>query len=584
MRRFLWILFFVPLLLAMQYLQTAYAQPEEGKNWPKPAEWERLKEDVQGRLIQVESPIEKCADEDKEAMCARIVEELQSPFDVQKQPWATLSTGWLNAWSTTVSPYAVAAQNTDDIVAAVNFAREHKLKLVIKGAGHDYLGRSCAPNSLLVWTYPMRGISMHDSFIPAGAPNGTKGIPAMTAEAGTLWLEAYIEVTTKNGRYVQGGGCTSVGVAGGFLQGGGFGSCSKKYGTGGANLLEAEVVIASGEVLIANAYQNADLFWALKGGGGGTFGVVSKVTLQTHDLPNYFGLLAGKIKASTDESYKELIEYFINFYRENLFNDHWGEQVLLNPENTFELMLFSQGLDKEQIEEIWKPFRSWISNRPELYTMDLDLTVFPASEFWDYDYLKKNKPEFVKNYLTKSGDLYYYSSTQHEVFAYWYTYESRWIPRALFEKDASKDFAETLFRVSRYYALGLHFNKGLAGGSTEAIKRVQDTPMNPVVLDSPVLLVFGAETRNVFPGVPGLEPNFEKGFKELQEVNAAIKIIVDATPGSGSYSNEADYFEPNWQKFFWGKHYPRLLEIKQKYDPNGFFTCHHSVGSEIKRK
>ena len=51
---------------------------------------------------------------------------------------------------------------------------------------------------------------------------------------------------------------------------------------------------------------------------------------------------------------------------------------------------------------------------------------------------------------------------------------------------------------------------------------------------------------------------------------------------SGSYWNEADYYEPNWQQSFWGTHYPRLLEIKQKYDPDGFLTCHHCVGSELR--
>src|SRR5664279_1617302 len=93
-----------------------------------------------------------------------------------------------------------------------------------------------------------------------------------------MWLHAYDMVTTKGGRYVQGGGCTTVGVAG-LIQGGGFGSFSKHYGLAAAALLEAEVVTADGYVRIANACNNPDLFWALKGGGGGSFGVVTKLTL-----------------------------------------------------------------------------------------------------------------------------------------------------------------------------------------------------------------------------------------------------------------------------------------------------------------
>jgi FAD/FMN-containing dehydrogenase len=79
----------------------------------------------------------------------------------------------------------------------------------------------------------------------------------------------------------KGGGCTTLGVAG-LVQSGGFGSFSKNYGLAAAALLEAEVVVtADGTVRIANACTNADLFWGLKGGGGGSLGVVTRLTLRT---------------------------------------------------------------------------------------------------------------------------------------------------------------------------------------------------------------------------------------------------------------------------------------------------------------
>jgi FAD/FMN-containing dehydrogenase len=85
--------------------------------------------------------------------------------------------------------------------------------------------------------------------------------------AGVIWLYAYSAVTTEAGKYVQGGGCTTVGVAG-LIQSGGFGSFSKHYGTAASSLLEAEVVTADGKIRIASACTNPDLFSALKGGGG----------------------------------------------------------------------------------------------------------------------------------------------------------------------------------------------------------------------------------------------------------------------------------------------------------------------------
>ena len=250
MKKVLWLLPLVVILLVYVFWRSGQI------------DWEQLNQSVEGRLIPVNSPLSSGQDNPK------LLKELQNPFVIEEYPWGTQSTGWLSAWSTSASSYAVAVQKTSDIVAAVNFARENSIKLVVKGTGHDYQGRSNAPNSLLVWTHPMRNVQVVDAFIPQGAPSEKTGIPAVTIEAGARWIEVYQEVTTKHGRYVQGGGCATVGAVGGFLQGGGFGSFSKKYGLAAASLLEAEVVIASGEVLIVNEYQHPDLFWALKGGGG----------------------------------------------------------------------------------------------------------------------------------------------------------------------------------------------------------------------------------------------------------------------------------------------------------------------------
>src|SRR5262249_16830492 len=239
---------------------------------------------------------------------------------------------WVDAWTTQPSAYAVAARNANDIAAAVNFAREHNLRLAIKGGGHSYQGTSNAPDSLLIWTRHMHDIEMHDAFVPQACERTLAPTPAVTLGAGTIWMQAYDAVTTKAGKYVQGGGCTTVGVAG-LIQSGGFGSFSKHYGTAAGSLLEAEVVTADGQIRIANACTHPDLFWAIKGGGGGSFGVVSRVTLRVHDLPESFGAAILSINASSDDAFRELLKRFVAFYREHLFNDHWGEQVYISPRN-----------------------------------------------------------------------------------------------------------------------------------------------------------------------------------------------------------------------------------------------------------
>ena len=226
--------------------------------WPGAKSWDRLGEAVGGRLIRVESPVAACKAGVSSPSCQQVLSDLQNPYYVGDQPGGTQSSGWVDAWMAAISVYAVAATKAADVVAAVNFAREHNLRLVVKGGAHSYLGTSNAPDSLLVWTRAMKDVVMHDDFVPQGC--GGQGQPAVTVGAGAMWMDAYTVVTTGSGRYVQGGGCATVGVAG-LVQSGGFGSFSKHFGTAAGGLLEAEVVTGDGVLRIANACTNPELFW-----------------------------------------------------------------------------------------------------------------------------------------------------------------------------------------------------------------------------------------------------------------------------------------------------------------------------------
>ena len=180
----------------------------------------------------------------------------------------------------------------------------------------------------------MRDIQMHDAFVPQGCEGHLAPTPAVSLGAGCRWVEAYDAVTTKAGRYVQGGGCTSVGVAG-LVQGGGFGSFSKRYGTGASNLLEAEIVTADGVVRMANPRSNPDLFWAIRGGGGGSFGVVTRLTLETHEAPKIGGGFEVTIKANSDESFRRLIAAFVELYADGLNDAALGRAgAAINRNNT----------------------------------------------------------------------------------------------------------------------------------------------------------------------------------------------------------------------------------------------------------
>ncbi len=549
--------------------------------WPAQAAWQRVGANLHGKLEQPQSPLAPCRNDAAGEACAAAMRNSKNPFYLQDQAGGTQSTGWLGAWNAAPSAYAVAAEDAGDIAAAVDFARQHGLRLVVKGTGHDYLGRSNAPDSLLVWTHKMRRVSMNDAFVPRGCPATQAGVPAVSVEAGTRWLEAYQEVTVKHGRYVQGGGCTSVGAAGGFMQGGGFGSWSKKYGIAAASMLEAEVVTADGRQLVANACQNQDLFWALRGGGGGSFGIVSKVTLKTHALPNYFGDVEGSIVAKDDAAFKELLERFLLFYRDRLSNEHWGEQVRVRRNNSLQISMVFEGMRASDAEQVWRPLRDWVERNRDAFTMKLQIFEVPGDRLWDYAFLKEHVPDAIERdeRADQPGDRFWWAGDGEQVSTYWYAYQSRWVPLELFEGAKAKDFAATLFEASRHWSVALHFNKAQAGASAEAVQRGRETSMNPAVHRAAALIIVAANGAG-YPGVPGHEPDKAEGEVAKASVTAAMRVIRDATPGSGSYVNEADYFEPDWQQSFWGENYQRLLEIKRKYDPEGLFYCHHCVGSE----
>src|SRR3990167_5318491 len=147
--------------------------------WPKAEEWAALHKQVGGRLIEVKSFLEPCKKDPQSKACQLALQYAENPYFIEEDPSGTQFTGYFKAWNSEPSTYAIAAENVDDIVAGVNFAQKHNVKTVIKGTGHDYLGRSSAPDSLLIWTHRMRNIQSYDSFVPTGCPTSTPGIPAV---------------------------------------------------------------------------------------------------------------------------------------------------------------------------------------------------------------------------------------------------------------------------------------------------------------------------------------------------------------------------------------------------------------------
>jgi FAD/FMN-containing dehydrogenase len=156
-----------------------------------------------------------------------------------------------------------------DVIAAVNFARDHTLELAVRGGGHSLPGQSVCEGGMMIDLSPLNGVrvDLEKRTVRAGG--------------GCLW-GAVDHETAAFGLATVGGTVSHTGI-GGLSLGGGFGWLGRKYGFVVDNIVSVDIVTADGRLLTASADENPDLFWAVRGGGG-NFGVVTSFEYRVHEV------------------------------------------------------------------------------------------------------------------------------------------------------------------------------------------------------------------------------------------------------------------------------------------------------------
>ncbi|KZM20511.1 uncharacterized protein EKO05_0004522 [Ascochyta rabiei] len=200
----------------------------------------------------------------------------------------------------------VAVRSTSDISATLEQIRKHKLPFTVRGGGHSTSGAASIENGLVIDLSKMRNVTVN------------REARTITAEGGTIWEDVDL-AAAKHGLATVGGTVNHTGV-GGLTLGGGYGYLTGKYGLTIDNLLSAEIVLASGEVLTASKTENADLFWAIRGAGQ-NFGVVTNFTFQGYDQPN--PVFAGPL-VFPPTALPQIVEFMNKFHETND-----GRQALL---------------------------------------------------------------------------------------------------------------------------------------------------------------------------------------------------------------------------------------------------------------
>ena len=310
--------------------------------------------------------------------------------------------------------------------------------------------------------------------------------------------------------------------------------------------------------------------------------MITRLTLATHELPQNLGAVTGRIHANSDGAYRRLLARFVDLYATGLFNPHWGEQAHATPDNTLQIDMVFQGLSQDEARAAWKPLIDFANANPADYEGQEKLTALalPARMFWNTEFWRKFAP-FAVSFDTQPGAAaqdYWWKGDGDQVGVFWYAYKSAWLPASLLAPGDQTRLVDAWFAASRHTEVSFHFNKGLAGATPAAIAATRETATNPEVVDAFALAILGDAGGPSFQGMP--PPNLAAGAAARARAEAAMAALLKAAPGAGAYVNECDYFQPDWRRAFWGANYPRLLEVKRRYDPDGLFTVHHGVGSE----
>jgi FAD/FMN-containing dehydrogenase len=337
-------------------------------------------------------------------------------------------------------------------------------------------------------------------------------------------------------------------------------------------------------VRIANGCTNPDLFWGIKGGGGGSFGVVTKLTLKTHQLPEFFGGVSTTIKATSDDAFRRLVRQFIGFYRDRLMNPHWGESATLGADNTLVVSMVHQGLTQAEAEEVWQPFVNWLAASSGDYALisPVEVWVMPAQDWWNAAYLRQHRPgrAFFDQRPGAPADNMWSAEQPTELGIFIHGYESVWLPAALLQNEVHDRFAQTLFEATRHWAVSLHFNKGLAGASDANVKAAAETAMNPAVTTAFALAIIAHGDAGAYADLVTPRSDLAAARRNAAAIGKAAEKLRTMAPDAGSYLSESNYFDRDWQSSFWGPNYARLRAAKTSYDPDGLFFVHHGVGSE----
>ncbi|KAK3361327.1 hypothetical protein B0T24DRAFT_585916 [Lasiosphaeria ovina] len=542
--------------------------------WPAAAEWARFNGTLGGALLKPLPPGAACypgSPSYSAAQCQFLLTTAPLTRFYPEDP-LTVLTAWAegNTCEATWFPtgnctqggypvYVVNASTVRHIQLAVNFARNRNLRLVIKNSGHDFGGRSTGAGALSIWTHFLKDFE----FLPHHTIDGYVGRAARVSAGIEAW-ELWNYMDKYNMTMVVPGGDT-VGAFGGWTAGGGHNSLSSSYGLGSDQILAFQVVTADGRYRTVTPHQNADLFFAMLGGGGSTYGVFTSAIVKAYpptpvtNLPLSFQ--PPVVVNSTDIFWEGfwLYQKFAPVVCDAGGTLYSYVTKVSNTSYTFSTTFEMPNMTPQEVQDLVDPLFKGLNR----------LGIPVANK------VPETTAAFAPAARTGAG-----SSPGNIYFG------SRLFPRANWDNDTI--YNTTLAAIRTVVEAGYTFHginhqptykiAGFPGNTTAISPNWRAAIMHADIFD--YSLFGGGGGGGGFGGASSAPASPEAVKAGHAKFNSYMDVIRAATPAGGSYFNEADVQEPNWQRSFFGANYARLARVKRARDPWGLFWAPTMPGSE----
>ncbi|KFH44377.1 6-hydroxy-D-nicotine oxidase-like protein [Hapsidospora chrysogenum ATCC 11550] len=513
--------------------------------WPAPSAWNALNESVSGHLVATVPIGSVCHGDTYDADACGAIQAAWTTAETHTDSSSSVLVPYFANQSCdpflprdapcvvgTYVQYAVGVSGVSDIQSTLSFARENNIRLVVRNTGHDYFGKSTGAGALGVWTHHLKDFDVLDYSSPLYTGKAIR--MGAGVQAGDAAAKAFAEGLT-----LVAGVCPTVGLAGGYTQGGGLGPLTSKYGFGADQVLEWRVVLADGSDVVATPDRHPDLYWALSGGGGGTYGVVYSMTVKAH--PNELTTAANlsfSNNGSNDDTFFKAVGAFHAVVP--ALSDAGGTALWTVQSRGFSLgPVTAPGVTKETLDSILEPV-----------LLRLQYLGIP------YSYSSAEFPSYHESNLAYNPP----GSTPGVQIG------GRLVPRSVFTGNED-GFNQAVRKIVGQGA-------AVTGVSFTAPNEVNfDNSVNPELRNSMISFQVGTLWNHT---------DWELNLRNQDLItNTFIPSLADLIPGGGSaYLNQADFREPDWQQVFYGETYETLLQAKARYDPDDLFWGMTAVGSD----